>query len=174
MGGASSEGFAREKGRATLTDKAADAEDSDEPDDFRWQCDAWVNFSAFKARCMEAGVLDQATNPYGFPGAELIEGLEHDMAGQPERDCKVLVAAHYLTRAGRAIHAKLTDEAAGKDAAMARRGRLKWQLWAARLEHLAEAGALGPRVVDAVKAARRKLVMLEPGLFPVNGLSRGP
>lgn len=123
---------------------------------------------------MEAGVLDQETNLYGFPGGELVEGLEQDIADQLERDCKVMVAAQYLIKAGRAIHEKLIVEAASKDAAMARRGRLKWQLWAARLEHLAEKGGLEPRVVTAVKAARRKLVTLEPGLFPVNGLSRGP
>ena len=158
--------------KSALTE-TANADDSDGPEDFQWQCDAWVNFSAFKARCMEAGVLDQETNPYGFPGGELIEGLEQDITSQPERDCKVMVAAQYLIKAGRVIHEKLIVEAATKDSATARRGRSKWQLWAARLEELAEKGGLEPRVVDAIKAARRKLVTLEPELFPVNGLSRG-
>ena len=56
---------------------------------------------------------------------------------------------------------------------LARRGRLKWQLWAARLEQLAEKGGLEPRVLTAVRAARLKLVTLEPALFPVNGVSSG-
>ncbi|KAK8008872.1 hypothetical protein PG991_011423 [Apiospora marii] len=86
----------------------------DDPEDtssaaFREQCEAWVNFCMFKARCVEAGILDQRTNPYGLPADQIVEGLETDPlpAAQAVRDCKVLIAAHYLAVAGEKFHERL-------------------------------------------------------------------
>ncbi|KAK8000192.1 hypothetical protein PG990_012792 [Apiospora arundinis] len=163
----------------------------DDPEDvspttFRQQCEAWVNFSLFKARCVEAGILDQRTNPYGLPAGQVLEGLETDPlpASQAARDCRVLVAAQYLAVAGAKFHERLiivprrafnatTDTNTKAAAAIAlHRGRARWSLWAARLEFLAQRGGLSPHVVEAMQTARRRVVALEPVLFPGMAMRR--
>ncbi|KAK7985229.1 hypothetical protein PG988_002851 [Apiospora saccharicola] len=149
-------------------------------------CEAWVNFSIFKARCVEAGILDQRTNPYGLPADQIVEGLETDPlpTAQAVRDCKVLIAAHYLAVAGEKFHERLilvprrafnnnTNTNTKAAAAIAlHRGRARWSLWAARLEFLAQHGGLSEHVVETLQMARRRVVAIEPVLFPGMAMRR--
>ncbi|KAK8072182.1 hypothetical protein PG996_005530 [Apiospora saccharicola] len=164
------------------------ADDSEDPSSaaFREQCEAWVNFSIFKARCVEAGILDQRTNPYGLPADQIVEGLETDPlpTAQAVRDCKVLIAAHYLAVAGEKFHERLilvprrafnnnTNTNTKAAAAIAlHRGRARWSLWAARLEFLAQHGGLSEHVVETLQMARRRVVAIEPVLFPGMAMRR--
>ncbi|KAK8132595.1 hypothetical protein PG999_000768 [Apiospora kogelbergensis] len=164
---------------------ADDSEDTNSAA-FRQQCEAWVNFSLFKARCVEAGILHQRTNAHGLPADQIVEGLETDPlpVSQPARDCKVMVAAQYLAVAGARFHERLilvprrvfNDNASTNVKAAAaialHRGRARWSLWAARLEFLAQRGGLSPYVVDALEVARRRVVALEPVLFPGMAMRR--
>ncbi|KAK8075065.1 hypothetical protein PG997_009728 [Apiospora hydei] len=164
------------------------ADDSEDPSSatFRQQWEAWVNFSLFKARCVEAGILDQPTNPYGLPADQIVEGLETDPlpTSQAARDGKVLIAAQYLAVAGEKFYERLvliprrafnnnanTNMKAAAAIAL-HRGRARWSLWAARLEFLALHGGLSRPVAETLQMARRRVVALEPVLFPGMAMRR--
>lgn len=178
--------FTNKKGPASPWCLIADDPEETSPAAFREQCEAWVNFCMFKARCVEAGILDQRTNPYGLPADQIVEGLETDPlpAVQAVRDYKVLIAAHYLAIAGEKFHERLilvprrafnnnTNTNTKAAAAIAlHRGRARWSLWAARLEFLAQHGGLSEHVVEMLQIARRRVVALEPVLFPGMAMRR--
>ncbi|KAK7962547.1 uncharacterized protein PG986_003372 [Apiospora aurea] len=165
---------------------ADDSEDPSSPTS-RQQWEAWVNFSLFKARCVEAGILDQPTNPYGLPADQIVEGLETNPLPGPQaaRDAKVLIAAQYLAVAGDKFYERLvlvprraffnnnanTNTKAAAAIAL-HRGRARWSLWASRLEFLALHGSLGGPVVETLQVARRRVVAIEPVLFPGMAMRR--
>ncbi|RYP92120.1 hypothetical protein DL770_001781 [Monosporascus sp. CRB-9-2] len=133
--------------------------------EFRRRCCEWVNHQAFTARCTEAGI--DAEPLCKHPSFEIPNGLEEEYSLQVERDCKVMVAAQYILLAGRAIHEEfITRPLSMGEEEEAKWGLEKWLLWAERLKAIEEKSDCDPKVIAAVVEARKRLIALQPDVFP--------
>nr|XP_036588201.1 uncharacterized protein CTRU02_02213 [Colletotrichum truncatum]KAF6799342.1 hypothetical protein CTRU02_02213 [Colletotrichum truncatum] len=92
------------------------------------QCDIWVDFSAFLARCTAAGLYDHYEDGFKYPCTDVPLGLEKDPAAQPlVTGTRVLVAALWITHAAGRIRQSLADVNIDKW------NPQKWDTWRARL-----------------------------------------
>lgn len=130
--------------------------------EWKEQCDEWVNFSSFLARCIQARVDDQILPISKYPRINIADGLDVHMQPGIKRDSRVMIAAQYILLAGPAL-----DEGLIQDPKAYATGVVQWQSWARRFKELAEM-ELASEVKAAVIEARKKLISLRPELFSVS------
>lgn len=129
--------------------------------DLEKSCAEWVNFSAFVARCTQAGLNDQFKYPRKYPSKDIPIGLEKDHAPGVRRNCLIRVAAQYILLCG----SKISDGIKDAPTERQRWWADKWQLWAKKLEELADSGEIDPDLKSEVHEAHEKLVALQPQSF---------
>ncbi|KAK3327052.1 hypothetical protein B0T19DRAFT_151298 [Cercophora scortea] len=165
-------------------DEGLDWSDPSEVSDYEEGATAWVNYHAFAARCVAAGLNEGFKHRFDNPAMVIALGLDPDYRPAYKKlDCHVMAAAQYLTIAAEVIDAECvrkqlppnrhhdwTGWADGK-------GPSVWKRWGDRLKEIADAidggGELGFRlqdknkevVKDMVTRARQTMVALEPELF---------
>jgi hypothetical protein len=109
-----------------------------ESKEFIETCDEWVNFSAFIARCVQAGLLDRFSDGISkYPSWDVPDGLEKGLQPGILRDCRVMVSAQYIILAGR----RLFEEFLSKSASPTEKSEWwqeKWQLWPGKFEALSD------------------------------------
>jgi hypothetical protein len=94
-----------------------------------------VNFSAFIARCINAGLLDRySDNVSKYPSWDIDDGLEKDLQPGILKNCRVMVSAQYIILAGRRLYEIFLSKSAEKSEWW----QEKWQLWLGKFEALSE------------------------------------
>ncbi|KAJ4421330.1 hypothetical protein N0V82_003841 [Gnomoniopsis sp. IMI 355080] len=133
---------------------------------FRQMCDEWLNFSAFKARTLVAGIC--AHYPEWSFKAPLKDiniglGLRDDvLGGDVFTDCMLMVAAQHILIAGEAIRSQFTeDKGYGKGL-----DQTRWKLWAERFHEGSKSEGYKPDTRLAAGKAHEKMMALWPEIFP--------
>jgi Protein of unknown function (DUF3632) len=131
------------------------------------QCNEWVNFSSFLARCIASGINDSYKDGYELLKININEALEKDHPPGIYRDCWIMVAAQYILLAGEAIYKQMISSAV-KGSDSERRGLDKWRLWANMFGKRADEEDSKSEANSAAFAAYQKMVSLHPELFLVS------
>ncbi|KAL2147923.1 hypothetical protein VTI28DRAFT_3401 [Corynascus sepedonium] len=144
----------------------------------------YVNFHAFNARCMAAGLDARSKGRFSAEGHRISVGLD---PGYPDYkapwiSCQVLVAAQYIVLAGDVIAAECVRKQLPPNRYCWKgwengNGPSVWKHWAAKLGEIADTLQRGEdpgfrvlegnrgTLTDMVIKARGKMVALEPELF---------
>lgn len=147
-------------------------------EEYTKNCIAWINLSAFFARCIAAGLERDDPSACKFPSDDIPEALEPENEYMPgiDTDFRVMVATQYILIAEEKIRERLAESWAAHSEA-----------WEKKLEELEDVyengfldaeplfeippgvqtfsgtGDLGMDVLGSVKAARKKLKELREG-----------
>ncbi|KAI1480612.1 hypothetical protein K445DRAFT_318632 [Daldinia sp. EC12] len=136
--------------------------DEPDPEELEKKCSAWVNVSAFAARCIEAGFADHFKEKCTIPCMDIAKALEEDHPPGIKRNCLIRVAVQYIMIAG----AKICQQKIGKAKTEEQQMWLgKWKIWAEKLLQLAEQNELEPGLTSEVREAHGTMVALQPRLF---------
>jgi len=125
---------------------------------YKEDCDQWVNFSAFLARCTASGLDRNYEDPIPYPSRDLENALEENHGPGLKRDYTILAAAQYILLADRTLY----EDFIGKAAEGSKRktwGLKKWPLWNRKFaEAAAEYEANGrTELAEATKKANDKM-----------------
>ncbi|KAI2006423.1 hypothetical protein LOZ50_003148 [Ophidiomyces ophidiicola] len=139
------------------------------------QCSQLVNFTAFLARAIEAGISRENPDFGQFAWGDVSDGLEEGIPlgeiyyqqALPEgirRDTGVMMAAQYFILATDALNRMMVFEGSERTRAW---GRFKWTFWAGTFGDLArgERGELGADARREAFKAHQKMVALHPEFF---------
>lgn len=97
-----------------------------------------MNFSAFIARCIQAGLLDRLSDGCSkYPSWDVPDGLEKDLQPGILRNCRVTVSAQYIILAGRRLYDAFLSKSASPTE-KAEWWQEKWQLWPGKFEALSD------------------------------------
>ncbi|KAI1471939.1 uncharacterized protein F4812DRAFT_416084 [Daldinia caldariorum] len=136
--------------------------DDGDPEEVERRWLAWVNVSAFAARCIEAGFADHFEDSTIIPCMDISKALEEEHPPGIKRNCLIRVAVQYIMIAGTKIcRAKIGR---GKTEEQ-QRWLEKWKSWAEKLLELAEQNELEPGLTSEVREAHGTMVALQPHLF---------
>lgn len=142
------------------------ADDNDESRaSLREMCDEWVNFSAFKARTLAAGIC--AHYPEWSFKAPMKDihigmGLREDSSGDDVYvDCMLMVAAQHILIAGEALRSQFTEEGASDEG----RNPARWRQWTERFREASSWNHVEQRTKVAAGQAHEKMIALWPELF---------
>lgn len=169
-----------------LTFRAANtqslAEDDESQADRKQKCDHWLNFSAFKARTLAAGICaDYRDWSFKAPLKDISIGLglRDDVSGDEIfTSCMVMVAIQYVLIAGEAVRSRFTEDDEGEEeeeeekeqGSKTRLNQHLWKLWTKCFEETAVCGTLKAEMKTAAGKAHEKMIALWPEIFPNVGL----
>lgn len=146
------------------------ADDNDESRGIlRTICDKWLNFSAFKARTLAAGICAHYPGwSFKAPAKDIHIGLglrDDISGGDIFTDCMLMVAAQHILIAGEAIRSQFTEE---KDSSEGWHQSL-WKQWAEGFQRAASFEGVTLETRSAAGKAHERMIALWPEVFPDTG-----
>lgn len=128
------------------------------PSEVQEECDTYVNWSSFLARCTSAGVLDSGVD-YKYSTVDIDRGLEDKIPRGKVRNARILAAVNYIFLAGPSIrnycHSYPSDSDRGK------RARGMWNLWREKFKAISDGQDEDPGIMEATKKAHTMMVELD-------------
>ncbi|KAI0384669.1 hypothetical protein F5Y04DRAFT_218933 [Hypomontagnella monticulosa] len=129
---------------------------------YETRCTEWVNFSAFLARCIQAGLNDNYELGTRYPSIDIPKGLEEEHIPGVGRSCFVRVATQYILLAGPKLCKAWLEDDLGEQKRWATD---KWKVWAEKLDQFADNEDLDADLRVEAREAHEKMVYLRPDLF---------
>lgn len=123
--------------------------------EFKDDCDKWVNFSAFLARCTEAGLFDTFEYKFKYADFDIELGLEQDLPPGDLGNCRLVVALQWISVAGEVIFASMIE----RNENMWNSER--WRLWARKIADI-ETVKQHEEIHSMVSSALAQMVSIDP------------